>query len=302
MMEKMAKIIWRYRYGYLFVLPTMILLCIFNYYPAFSGLYHSLFDWAVGGESKFIGLRNFIEIITDRNFQTSVINVTKLTIWNLLVPTLIIPIFVAELIYNLHSQRAKYIYRVLVITPMVIPGIVNLLIWQFIYDADYGLLNTILKGIGLGHLTRSWLGDPNTALYAIMAMGFPWIGGTTVLIYLAGLMNIPSSVFDAALIDGVIGLRRFFSIDLPLITSQIKLNVILSLIGTIQGYGTMLVLTGGGPGTSTLVPGLYMYQAAFNYGRMGFASAVGVILFIVILFLTILNMKFISSPAEYEAQ
>lgn len=301
-MRKSVKIQWRHKYGYLFVLPTVILLCIFNYYPAFSGLYHSLFDWYVGGESRFIGFRNFIEILTDKNFHVSVINVIKLTIWNILVPTLIIPIFIAELIFNLHSYKAKYIYRILVITPMVIPGIVNLLIWQFIYDADYGLLNSILKWMGLGHLTRAWLGDPNTALYAIMAIGFPWIGGTTVLIYLAGLMNIPSSVFDAALIDGVIGLKRFFSIDLPLITGQIKLNLILALIGSIQGYGTMLVLTGGGPGISTLVPGLYMYQFAFNYGRMGFASAVGVILFVVILFLTIINLKYISSPAEYEAQ
>ncbi len=145
-MKGIGKNIWRYRYGYLFILPTMILLCIFNYYPAFSGLYHSLFDWAVGGESKFIGLRNFIEIISDKNFHASVINVAKLTIWNLLVPTLIVPIFVAELIYNLHSQRAKYIYRVLVYYSYGYPqGIVNLLIWQFIYDADYGLLNAILK-------------------------------------------------------------------------------------------------------------------------------------------------------------
>lgn len=300
-MEKNLKI-WRYRNAYLFVTPTFILLCIFNYYPAFSGLYRSLFDWAVGGQAKFIGLKNFIEILTDTNFQISVINVIKLTIWNVLVPSLIIPILVAEMIFNLHSPRAKYIYRVLVISPMVIPSIVILLIWQFIYDADYGLLNAILKNVGLGYLARSWLGDPNTALYAIMAIGFPWIGGTTVLIYLAGLMNIPSSIFDAALLDGVIGLKRFFNIDLPLITGQIKLCIILSLIGTIQGYGTMLVLTGGGPGVATLVPGLYMYQAAFNFGRMGFASAVGVILFLVILWLTILNMKYISSPAEYEAQ
>ncbi|MGB9682731.1 MAG: carbohydrate ABC transporter permease [bacterium] len=300
-MEKNLKI-WRYRNAYLFVIPTFILLCIFNYYPAFSGLYRSLFDWAVGGQAKFIGLKNFIEILTDTNFQISVINVIKLTIWNVLVPSLIIPILVAEMIFNLHSPRAKYIYRVLVISPMVIPSIVILLIWQFIYDADYGLLNAILKNVGLGYLARSWLGDPNTALYAIMAIGFPWIGGTTVLIYLAGLMNIPSSIFDAALLDGVIGLKRFFNIDLPLITGQIKLCIILSLIGTIQGYGTMLVLTGGGPGVATLVPGLYMYQAAFNFGRMGFASAVGVILFLVILWLTILNMKYISSPAEYEAQ
>jgi raffinose/stachyose/melibiose transport system permease protein len=300
-MERKLRI-WRYRNAYLFVLPTFILLCIFNYYPAFSGLYRSLFDWAVGGQAKFIGFKNFIEILTDKNFQISVVNVIKLTIWNVLVPSLIIPILVAEMIFNLHSPKAKYIYRVLVISPMVIPSIVILLIWQFIYDADYGLLNAILKNIGLGYLARSWLGDPNTALYAIMAIGFPWIGGTTVLIYLAGLMNIPNSIFDAALLDGVIGLKRFFNIDLPLITGQIKLCVILSLIGTIQGYGTMLVLTGGGPGVATLVPGLYMYQAAFNFGRMGFASAVGVILFLVILWLTILNMKYISSPAEYEAQ
>jgi raffinose/stachyose/melibiose transport system permease protein len=132
----------------------------------------------------------------------------------------------------------------------------------------------------------------------LMFMGFPWVGGFGLLIYYAGLQNISSDVFDSARIDGATGWTRFRFVDLPLLLGQIKLLVVLGFIGGLQGFQTQLLLTNGGPGYSTMVPGMHLYQNAITFDRMGYACAIGVALFVVILAITYINMKYIRSSAE----
>ncbi|RIK40211.1 MAG: sugar ABC transporter permease [Chloroflexi bacterium] len=287
--------IYQYRYVYLMLVPTFALLLTFNYYPAFMGLYRSFFVWDVGLPAQFIGLGNFIKLFTeDTVFQKSLVNVSLLTLWRV-VSGVTIPFLVAELIFNLRNQVSQYTYRVLMILPAVVPGIVHLLLWQFIYDGTHGLLNAILAGVGLEEWKQPWLGNPKTALYAVIFMGFPWVSGVTVLIYLAGLQGISREVIDSAQVDGCTGLRRIFAIDVPLIMGQLKLITVLSIIGGLQSWVGIFVMTEGGPGTASMVPGLWMYNNAFLWNKMGYASAIGMILFLLIFALTLFNMKFVKS-------
>ena len=285
--------IYRYRYVYLMLVPTFTMLFIFNYYPAFMGLYRSFFKWDIGLPPEFLGLGNFVELFTrDAVFLKSLRNVSILTTWRV-ISAVTFPFIVAELIFNLRNHVHKYTYRLLVILPAVVPGIVNLLLWQFIYDGTHGLLNSILEAIGLGQWQQPWLGSTRTSLYAVTFMGFPWVGGVTVLIYLAGLQGISHEIIDSARVDGCSGLRRIFAIDIPLIMGQFKLIVVLAVIGGLQGWVSIFVMTAGGPGTSSMVPGLWMYNNAFLWNKMGYASAIGMFLFILIFVLTLINIKFV---------
>ena len=146
------------------------------------------------------------------------------------------------------------------------------------------------------------LGDFNNALYFLMAIGFPFASGVNVLIYLAGLQNIDQEVRDSAELDGATAWRRVLYIDLPLLKGQIRLLGILALIGGIQGFQAQYVLTDGGPGYATMVPGMWMYRQGYNYAEMGYASAIGTTMFILILILTIFSMHRFRSQTEYAAE
>lgn len=282
----------RARFYYLLLLPTFILLLVFNYYPAFLALYDSVFKVDYGLSGVFIGLQNFIDLFQDQEFLESIPRVAQLTVFGA-VTAITIPIVVAEWIFRLQSKRAQYFYRILMIWPAIVPGVVTILIWQFIYDPYAGILNSLLRAIGLGGLAQNWLGDPNIALYSVMGSAFPFIGGISVLIYLAGLQSISGEIFDSAAIDGASGLRRFFAIDLPLIKGQITLNLVLSIIASVQNFAGILILTNGGPAGATEVPALYMYNVAFQYGKIGYASAIGVLIFLCILALTFINLRYL---------
>ena len=287
--------IYRYRFVYLMLVPTFALLLTFNYYPAFMGLYRAFFKWDIGLQPEFLGLGNFEKLfIKDDIFLKSLRHVSLLTSWRV-ISAVTFPFIVAELIFNLRSNVHKYTYRVLTILPAVVPGIVILLLWQFIYDGTHGLLNAFLEGVGLEDWQQPWLGSPKTALYAVTFMGFPWVGGVTVLIYLAGLQGISDEVIDSSLVDGCSGLRRIFAIDIPLILGQFKLIIVLAVIGGLQGWVAVFVMTAGGPGTASMVPGLWMYNNAFLWNKMGYASAIGMFLFVLIMCLTILNVKFVKT-------
>jgi raffinose/stachyose/melibiose transport system permease protein len=183
---------------------------------------------------------------------------------------------------------------------MVIPWIVMIMVWRFIYDPSMGIINSVLRALGLDSLTQIWLADRTLALWCIALFGFPWVAGFNLLIYLAGLDNINEELFDAAAMDGATGLRRMLAVDFPLIMGQIKLILVMTTITQIQNFQDVLLLTNGGPGRATFVPGLVLYRSAFFYNKMGYASAIGVLMFIVILGLTILNMRFLRTETEYQ--
>lgn len=286
--------IWQYKTAYLFIIPTITLLIIFSYYPAFSGLYHAFTEWVPGSYTRFTGLENFKRIFQDRYFWKGVNNLIILLITGL-AKTLTTPLLVAELIFQLKNNISQYVYRTLFVIPMVVPSMVTILLWRMIYNPSIGLVNQILGSLGLGYLARAWLSEESTALWAIVFMGFPWIGTTAFLIYYAGLINIPSELIDAAKIDGATWFNRFIQVDIPMIMGQIKLLIILTLIGTVQGFQNILVMTGGGPGNATYVPALEMYYAAFREANFGYASAIAFVLFIFILIGTIINMKYVRS-------
>jgi raffinose/stachyose/melibiose transport system permease protein len=246
------------------LLPTFGLLAVFSLVPFLWAFATSFYDYEVGGGSTFVGVANYVEYLSDPTLFTSFANLV-------------------------------YLYRVLFLIPVVVPGVAGLMIWQNMIYGDGGLLNELLRLVGREDLTRGWLTDPQTVLWAVVFIGFPFAGGINILIYFAGLAGIPDSVHEAAELDGARGVGKFLKIDVPLVQSQIKLLTILTVIGTVQGFEGMFILTKGGPGFNTMVPGLWMYMNAFSFQRMGYACAIGVILFLLILGLTMLNMRYFRS-------
>lgn len=289
----LAQRIWRSRMHYAFILPTIALLGIFAYYPVASALFHGFFDWDGFTKARFVGLGNFKKIFSDPIMRAALVNVLKLALFQV-IATVTVPLVVARLILSLKSIRLQYFFRVLFVVPLIMTKVVIYLIWQFIYDPNFGVLNRLIQGL---HVLspQGWLGDPKQALYAIMGIGFPWVDGFALLIFTAGLQNIPRELREAAAIDGANAWRRFRRVELPLVRGQIKLIATLSMIWAIQDFTTVFILTQGGPGTATMVPGLALYQAGFQNNQMGYACAIGTVMFLVMLGLTYVNMRYVRS-------
>lgn len=286
---------------YAMLSPTFGLLAVFSLVPFIWAFATSFYDYEVGGESRFVGLANYLEYLHDPTLASSFANLIFLTIFGIVV-VMTAPLAVAKLIFSLKSERARHLYRVLFLIPIVVPGVASLMIWQGMIYNDTGLVNETLRMFGRDDLTRGWLSDPRTALWAVMFIGFPFAGGINILIYYAGLAGISDSVHEAAELDGARGIVKFLKIDVPLVMSQIKLLTILTVVGTVQGFEGMFILTKGGPGFKTMVPGLWMYMNAFSFQRMGYACAIGVVLFLLILGLTVLNMRYFRSSEELTAE
>lgn len=188
---------------------------------------------------------------------------------------------------------------------MVVPSVVIILLWKWILAGDTGVLNNILTSIGLGNLAKPWLGDSRTALGSIIAIGFPWLGsaslgGLQFLLYFGALQNISKDMFEAAEIDGANIFQRFIKIDLPMLASQMKLTVTLAIINAVQVFDTVYILTKGGPGTATITPSVVLYEQGFTYRKMGYASAIGVIMFAIIMVLTVINQKLMKNTESMD--
>lgn len=295
----LIKRVWEARTAYLLLSPLLIGLLITAYIPPVSGLYHAFFNWNVTGAATFVGLNNFKEMFSDPVFVQSIPTLFKIMIPRLII-SVVVPLIMAELIFAVSSKKWQYRYRVAVLLPMVAPGMVMTLLWEKIYDPMTGLLTELLRGTGLiaPDAVINWLRDPQLVIPSLIFMGFPWIGGTAVLIYMAGLMNISHEVIEASVMDGCSSIRRIFKIDLPLIMGQIRYFLVFGIIGGIQDYNSQLIITQGGPGYTTFVPGYYMYTKAFGSNRMGYASAVGFVMFITIFALTVIIFKATSSKEE----
>ncbi len=297
-------------YIYFLILPSALIIGVFAYFPAVSGIYHAFFRWNGDYINEFIGLRNFVEAFQDPVLWYGFGVIAILVAFN--VVKMIPSVATAVVINRLESNKAAYVYKVLFVVPMIIPWMVQLLIWKFFYDPSAGLLNKFLHATGLMnvliHIDKVfdwgvfiegvnpvWLGDEKLVIPALILWGFPWVGIVGVLIYLAGLQSIDKSVYEAADIDGIGWFQKFFYIEFPLIMTQVRINMVMMIIGTLKTYGLMLVLFGpnGGPNGKAMVPGLYMYVNAFVHQRAGYACAIGILLFAFILLLTEINNRFL---------
>ncbi|MHB1629940.1 MAG: carbohydrate ABC transporter permease [Bacilli bacterium] len=276
--------------AYVFLLPTLIAIALFSYYPAASALLGAFTNWNGFNPPQWVGLQNFAQAFQDPIFLESAKN---LLIWSLVgLPLSLVPSFVvAELIFHLRSTRAQYVYRTVFVLSFVIPSVVTILIWQYIYEPT-GLLNHLLISMGLQSWTQSWIADPKYALWAVILMGFPWVNPFNLLVYYAGLQSIPVELFDAAAVDGVSRLQRITHIDVPMVLSQIKVLLVLSIVGVTQNIVVPLIMTDGGPGNSTTTPVFYMYEQAIQYGNYGYSMAIALMLFVVVMALALVNIKY----------
>lgn len=281
--------------AYLLLSPILLGLAVFSYYPPIRGLVQAFFEWIPATDQwTFVGFQNFVKMAGDEVLLASVPNMLILLAGGVLIGVTV-PLIVAEMIFFVKSEKLKYSYRVLLLVPLVVPGIVGLLVWNFIYDPNIGLINSLLERMGLEEWKQGWLSDSETVLVSLLFMGFPWAAGIGPLIYLSGLMNIPTEVLDSAKLDGAGAWRRVFHVDIPLVTGQIKFFLVTGMIGGLQDFGRQLVLTDGGPGYSSMVPGYHMYKQAFTFNNFGYASAIGLLLFLGALVFTVLSMRYIQS-------
>ena len=219
-------------FGYVWLAPAFVLMCIFSIYPALSALYHSFTDWNIYNSSLtvFTGIANFQRLFTDYIFWKSCLNLIILIVTGMIFGN-VAALGLAELLHSLKSIKSSSVYRFLFIIPTLVPGMVNMLIWTQIIlsSSPIGLMNTILSAFGVE--TLGWYYSENTAMISMIITGFPWVSGTSFLIYLAGLNNIPDSVYEALELDGAGTWKRIFWIDIPLIKSQIKYFVMMGIIG-----------------------------------------------------------------------
>ncbi|MFR1553770.1 MAG: carbohydrate ABC transporter permease [Coriobacteriales bacterium] len=284
-------------FGYFWILPAFLLICVFSVYPALSALLHSFTEWDLVNV-EFIGIDNFKRLFSDKIFWKSCGNLLILMSTGLVLGNLA-PLTLAELLHNLKSEKWSNAYRFIFVIPTLVPGMVNMLIWTKIVFNPFpsGLVNSILGSL-FGASAKGWYFDENLALLSMVLTGFPWAAGTSFLIYLAGLNNISESVYEALDLDGITAWKRVFYIDLPLLKSQIKYFVMMGIIGAMQSFSMQLAFTKGGPNYATTVPGYYMYDRAFFGSEFGYAAAIGFFLFVVTLIVTIINNKFMKSTEE----
>lgn len=278
--------------AYALLAPFFILITVFMYYPPVLGILRSFYEWAPGREPVFVGIKNYLAYFSHPETVREFRNMFILIVAGLFTGT-VVPFIMADLIFSVRSSVAKYIYRTVVTIPFLAPGVVVILLWFHIYDPQLGPINAILGSIGLESMGRNWLGDPKTAIFAVVGVGFPWVATVGTLIYIGGLNQIPSSIYDAAKLDGCTGLRRVVSIDLPMVIGQVRLLMILSTVAAATTFESILILTNGGPGFATSVPGLSMYKRAFTAQQFGYASAIGVLIFLIAIAMTFIINKLI---------
>lgn len=282
---------------YLFILPWVLGFAIFTLGPLAFSFYVSLHDWPIVGEHSFIGAKNYVTMFTDdEDFRKSLWVTLKFTA--LYVPTILAMALSLALLLN-RPMFASGFFRAAFYIPSIISGVALVTIWSWILSNEYGILNYVLSLVGVEPV--NWLGSPKWALYSVVIVGM-WTVGEPMLIFLAGLKAVPKELYEAASLSGVGKVGQFFGITLPLLSPVILYNIVTTVIVSFQQLTTALLLTNGGPAKSTYLLAIYIYDTAFKFHDMGYASAMSWFMFLLILGLTWFIFKTSRNWVFYEAE
>lgn len=278
---------------YLFLLPTFSLVAVFSYYPFYYAITKSLTDLRLGAAEHFIGIDNFIRLLQDQVFIKSLFNQLLITCTVVFV-NIFFPLLAAELLYFIRSERLSKGIKLGFVVPMLVPSIVIILIWKYLFSTYFGV-NTVFDMLGLHNLTKDWLNDSTTAIWSILAVGFPFVSGLYFLIFHAALNSIPKEMQESAQIDGCNALQIVRYIHIPGLLPYFNIVAILCIISSLQNFGLVAAMTNGGPGYQTYIPALHMYKVAFGSYEIGYASSMGVIMFLFIMSFSIISQKITKS-------
>jgi multiple sugar transport system permease protein len=282
--------------GYITVLPWFLGFLIFSAGPIVVSFGLMFMRWEVLTPPAFNGLDNFDRLIHDPLVPASLLNTLIYTV--LAVPLHLLAALAAALLLNV-GVRGTNIYRVLIYLPSQMPAVASAILWFFIFSPTYGLANGILGWIGVS--PQQWLYDVNLVKPSLVIMAV-WSLGGAMIIFLAGLQGIPDVLYEAARIDGAGTWRLFRHITVPLLSPTIFVNLIIGIIGSFQVFTNVLIMTDGGPGNASLMFVLYIYRNAFQNFRMGYASLLAWVLFLIVLVLTVIQFRVSRSWVYYETQ
>ena len=280
--------------GYLFISPWIIGFVVFTAGALLGSFSISLTKWNVVGTPELVGLANYQKMVEDRFFWQSI----KVTLYYLLnVPLNVVLGLLLALLLN-QKVKGLSVFRTIFFLPSVAAGVAVSLLWMWIFNPRFGIINVLLKKIGI--IGPLWLGSEAWAIPALIIMSIWGVGGG-MLIYLGALQGIPTAFYEAATLDGAGAWKKLLHITVPMITPVLLLNLVMGVIVSFQVFTQAYVMTDGGPNYATLFYVMYLYQQAFVWFNMGYASALSWVLFLIILVFTVIILKTSSSWVYYES-
>lgn len=276
----------------LFFIPALVLYVTFFIYPFLQTLFYSFTDWDGFTKASFIGIENFQKILSDEVYRTSV---GRIFIWAVL--AIILKVGMALIIaYVLRkSMRGISFLRMVVFLPYVISSSAMCLMFSIMYDKEIGLINVLLKAVGLGDVTRYWLADESTVFYAVILIPIYQAIGYFFVILFAAMKDVPDELYEAGKLDGTNPFTEFTRITIPYMWPTLVVCIILAINGAFQNFDYIFIMTGGGPGHASEVPATYMYKSIFVNGQYGYGSAAALILFVITMVVTSLTRKGLNS-------
>jgi multiple sugar transport system permease protein len=278
------------------ILPAFITQVLFIYVPLIYALYVSLHRWNMIRPMKYVGLQNYATLFTSPKFWNS-LYVTFIYILGT-VPTSVILGLLLAMLLNLDWVKGKGLFRMMFYVPVITAMAVAAIVWGLLFQPSAGLMNYFLGFLGIP--AKEWLGDPHLAIVALIIVGTWKRIGYNMVLFLAGLQAIPRTYYEAAMLDGASSFAKFKNITLPLLSPTTLFVVIIQFIASFQVFVSVSVMTQGGPMDSTDVITYFLYQNAFNYLKMGYASSIAIVMFIFMFFLTLLQFKVSKKRVHYQ--
>jgi multiple sugar transport system permease protein len=270
--------------GYLYILPWLVGLCVFFAFPMLASMGLSFTRYEILTPIKWVGLQNYEALFKDPKFYKSLSN-TVYYVLGVVPMRITLGLLLAVLLNS--KLRGMHLYRTAFYIPSVTAGVAVALLWTWIFEPLYGVLNNLLAVFGIKG--PPWLGSEAWAMPAMIIMG-TWHTGRSMLVSLAGLQSVPPHLYEAVDLDGGGGWRKFWYVTIPLMTPIIFFNIVVETIATFQVFANAFIMTGGGPNNATLVYILYLYYTAFQFLHMGYASAMAWILFFIVFGLTLFQV------------
>ena len=277
---------------FLFLLPAILIMLVFVYFPVVQNFYFSLFKWsAIDPDMKFIGLKNYIELFSDDIIWLSLKNNVLYAVISVVFQVGLSLVLAALIESKLIRPRWGVVFRNAVFLPSVLAVTVVALTWQMIYRPDTGLINQALRALNLDFLVHTWLGEEKTAIFSIIAVSqWQWVGYDMVL-FIVAIQAIPEELYESARVDGASPLRQFLNITVPLVRETSLVLATITVIGGFKVFDIVWVMTAGGPNHASETLGNYLYRVGFRNDEMGYAAAIATLLFIITFILTFVQLR-----------